>query len=115
MLKGIGETQIIHIPRELNKETNTPTNGKLEDIVLARMKFQCPKMQGVEDLADVKHFLLIEECPQHLEKVQRRQLTLKVTSYQLIGEDLYHKGKDLVLRRVPTKDAIHHILESCHG
>ena len=38
-----------------------------------------------------------------------------MTSYQLIGEDLYHKGKDLVLRRVPTNEEIHRILESCHG
>ena len=83
--------------------------------MLAGMKFQCLKMQGPEDLKDVKHFLLTGECPQHLDKIQRRQLTLKVTSYQLIGEDLYHKGKDLVLRRVPTKEEIHRILESCHG
>ena len=72
-------------------------------------------MQGAKDLKDVKHFLLIGECPQHLDKVQRRRLTLKVTSYQLIGEDLYHKGKDLVLRRVPTKEEIHRIVDSCHG
>ena len=104
MLKRFGETQIIHIQRELNKEIDTLANGQLEDIVLARMKFQCPKMQGVEDLADVKHFLLTGACPQHLDKVQKRQLTLKVTSYQLIGEDLYHKRKDLVLIRVPTKE-----------
>ena len=79
------------------------------------MKFQCPKIQGEEDLVDVKQFLLPRECPQHLDKIQSRQLTLKVTSYQLIGEDLYHKGKDLVLRRVPTKEEIHRILDSCHG
>ena len=88
LLKRIGETQIIHIPREIKKEANALAHEQLEDIVLAGMKFQCPKMQGVEDLADVKHFLLTRECPQHLDKVQRRQLTLKVTSYQLIGEDL---------------------------
>ena len=39
LLKRIGETQIIHIPREVKKETNTLANGQLEDIVLARMKF----------------------------------------------------------------------------
>ena len=82
--------------------------------MLAGMKFQCPKMQGAEDLEDVKHFLLTRECPWHLDKAQR-QLFFKVTSYQLTGDDLYHKGKDLVLRRVPTKDEIQRILESCHG
>ena len=66
-------------------------------------------------MADVKHFLLTGECPPHLDKAQRQRLIPKVASYQLIGEDLYHKGKDLVLRRVLTKDEIQRILESCHG
>ena len=69
----------------------------------------------MEDLADVKHFLLTGECPPHLDKAQRRRLIPKVASYQLIGEDLYHKGKDLVLRRVTTKEEIQCILESCHS
>ena len=34
--------------------------------------------------------------------------------YQLIGDDLYHKGKDLVLRKVPTRNEIIRILKSCH-
>ena len=69
LLRGIGETQIIHIPRELNKETDALANEQLEEIVLAGIKFQCPKMQGAKDLEDVKHFLLTRECPQHLDKV----------------------------------------------
>ena len=38
----------------------------------------------------------------------------RAVSYQLIGEELYHKGKDLVLRKVPGKDEINRILLSCH-
>ena len=78
------------------------------------IKFQEPKMQGLEELEDIKYFLLTGECPRHLDKVQQHRLVTKVTSYQLIGEDLYHKGKDLVLRRVPSRDEILRILESCH-
>ena len=35
LLKGIGETQIIHIPRELSKETDALANEQLEEIMLA--------------------------------------------------------------------------------
>ncbi|MCO5570992.1 hypothetical protein L7F22_024723 [Adiantum nelumboides] len=50
----------------------------------------------------------------HLERVQRHRLVRKALSYQLIGEHLYHKGKDLVLRRVPLVKEIEKILMSCH-
>lgn len=59
-------------------------------------------MQGEEDLQDIKHSLLKRECVGHLDKVQRHRLVGKVISYQLIGDDLYHKRKDLVLQKVPT-------------
>ena len=52
-LKRIGETWIIHIPRELNKEEVALANGHLEDIVVVGMKFQCPKLQGAEYFSQV--------------------------------------------------------------
>ncbi|MCO5547251.1 hypothetical protein L7F22_000696 [Adiantum nelumboides] len=51
---------------------------------------------------------------ENLEKVQRHRLVRKALTYHLIGEHLYHKGKDLVLRRVPLVQEIEKNLMSCH-
>ncbi|RYA53906.1 hypothetical protein DD596_26000, partial [Enterobacter cloacae complex sp. 4DZ3-28B] len=78
------------------------------------VKLYEPKYQGQEELKDIIFFLQAGECPKHLDKVQRHRLVKKATPYQLIGDDLYHKGKDLVLRRVPGVQEIEKILLSCH-
>ncbi|MCO5550183.1 hypothetical protein L7F22_003665 [Adiantum nelumboides] len=65
-------------------------------------------------MEDILYFLEIGECPKHFERVQRHCLVRKTLSYQLIGKHLYHKGKDLVLRRVPLVKKIEKILMSCH-
>ncbi|MCO5593372.1 hypothetical protein L7F22_047384 [Adiantum nelumboides] len=65
-------------------------------------------------MEDILYFLEIGECPKHLERVQRHCLMRKALIYQLIGEHLYHKGKDLELRRVPLVVKIEKILMSCH-
>lgn len=108
------EMQVQHIPREANSEADLLVNQSVEGVVVGVVKFQEPKMQGTEDLQDIKKFLLTGECPKHLDKVQRHRLVAKVVSYQLIGGELYHKGKDLVLRKVPSKEEINRILQSCH-
>ena len=113
-MKNFEIAPIQHIPRELNKEADALANQEQDEIVVGGIKFQDPQIQGEEDLQDIKHFLLTGECPGHLDKVQRHRLVAKVIPYQLIGDDLYHKGKDLVLRKVPTRNEIIRILKSCH-
>ena len=39
---------------------------------------------------------------------------VRASQYILVDKDLYHKGKDGVLRRVPTKEEIVEILQKMH-
>ncbi|MCO5578872.1 hypothetical protein L7F22_032719 [Adiantum nelumboides] len=105
--------QIQHISRQHNKETDNMANTQFEVMVEA-IKFKEPLFQGQETMEDILYFLETGECPKHLERVQRHRLVRKSLSYQLIGQHLYHKGKDLVLRRVPLVKEIEKILMSCH-
>ena len=75
---------------------------------------QKPQFQGSEKLHDIFHFLEVGECPGHLTTGQKKWLVRKAVRYRIINEDLYCKGKDLVLRRVPLSHEIESILSSCH-
>ncbi|MCO5593358.1 hypothetical protein L7F22_047370 [Adiantum nelumboides] len=105
--------QIQHISRQHNKEADNMANTQFE-VMVGAIKFKEPLFQGQETIKDILYFLETGECPKHLERVQRHRLVKKALSYQLIGEHLYHKGKDLVLRRVPLVKEIEKILMSCH-
>ncbi|MCO5590799.1 hypothetical protein L7F22_044774 [Adiantum nelumboides] len=83
-------------------------------MMVEAIRLKEPLFQGQETMEDVLYFMEIGECPKHLEKVQRLRLVRKDLSYQLIGEHLYHKGKDLVLRRVLLVKEIERIIMSCH-
>ncbi|MCO5588722.1 hypothetical protein L7F22_042681 [Adiantum nelumboides] len=113
LMKDFEAIQIQHISRQHNKEADNMANFQFEVMVRA-IKFKEPLFQGQETMEDILYFLETIECPKHLERVQRLHLVRKALSYQLIGEHLYHKGKDLVLRRVPLVKEIEKILMSCH-
>ncbi|MCO5551288.1 hypothetical protein L7F22_004787 [Adiantum nelumboides] len=113
LMKNFKAIQIQHILRQHNKEADNMANSQFEMMVGA-IKFKEPLFQGQETMDDILYFLETGECPKHLERVQRHRLVRKALSYQLIGEHLYHKGKDLVLRRVPLVKEIEKILMSCH-
>ena len=82
---------------------------------MGAIKLQEPKLQGRESLQDVLCFLETGEPPPHSTKGERRWLARKAVRYRLINEDLFCKGKDQVLRKVPSKEDIHRILHSCHN
>ncbi|MCO5569243.1 hypothetical protein L7F22_022954 [Adiantum nelumboides] len=113
LMKDFEAIQIQHISRQYNKEVDNVANTQFEVMVEA-IKFKEPLFQGQETMEDILYFLETGECPKHLERVQRHRLVRKALIYQLIGEHLYHKGKDLVLRRVPLVKEIEKILMSCH-
>ncbi|MCO5579806.1 hypothetical protein L7F22_033668 [Adiantum nelumboides] len=113
LMKDFEAIQIQHISRQHNKEVDNVANTQFE-VMVGAIKFKEPLFQGQETMEDILYFLEIGECPKHLERVQRHRLVRKALSYQLIGEHLYHKGKDLVLRRVPLVKEIEKILMSCH-
>ncbi|MCO5605681.1 hypothetical protein L7F22_059865 [Adiantum nelumboides] len=112
-MKDFEAIQIQHISRQHNKEADNMANSQFE-VMVGAIKFKEPLFQGQETMEDILYFLETGECPKHLERVQRHRLVRKALSYQLIGEHLYHKGKDLVLRRVPLVKEIEKILMSCH-
>ncbi|MCO5574731.1 hypothetical protein L7F22_028521 [Adiantum nelumboides] len=113
LMKDFKAIQIQHISRQHNKETDNMANTQFE-VMVGEIKFKEPLFQGQDTMEDILYFLETGECPKHLERVQRHCLVRKALSYQLIGEHLYHKGKDLVLRRVPLVKEIEKILMSCH-
>ncbi|MCO5609467.1 hypothetical protein L7F22_063693 [Adiantum nelumboides] len=113
LMKDFEAIQIQHISRQHNKEAVKMTNSQFE-VMVGAIKFKEPLFQGQETMEDILYFLETGECPKHLERVQRHRLVRKALSYQLIREYLYHKGKDLVLRRVPLVKEIEKILMSCH-
>lgn len=112
-MKKFEAVQIQHVARVHNKEADALANEQSEVKIVA-IKFQEPKLQGQEELEDILFFLQTGECPKNMERIQRHRLARKSLPYQLIGDDLYHKGKDLILRRVPYVKEIKRILESCH-
>ena len=65
-----------------------------------------PKFNGSQHLQEVVTFLETGECPAKMEKGQKRWLTRKATRYIMVNDQLYCKGKDLVLRRAPAKEEI---------
>ncbi|MCO5613463.1 hypothetical protein L7F22_067740 [Adiantum nelumboides] len=113
LMKDFEAIQIQHISRQHNKEADNMANTQFE-VMVGAIKFKEPLFQGQETMEDILYFLETGECPKHLERVQRHHLVRKTLSYQLIGDHLYHKGKDLVLRRVPLVKEIEKILMSCH-
>ncbi|MCO5591592.1 hypothetical protein L7F22_045580 [Adiantum nelumboides] len=113
LMKNFEAIQIQHISCQHNKEADNMANTQFE-VTVGAIKFKEPLFSGQESMEDVLYFLERGECPKNLEKVQGHQLVRKALNYQLIGEHLYHKGKDLVLRRVPLVQEIERILMSCH-
>ncbi|MCO5548629.1 hypothetical protein L7F22_002089 [Adiantum nelumboides] len=112
-MKDFEAIQIQHISRQHNKEADNMANTQFE-VMVGAIKFKEPLFQGQETMEDILYFLETGECPKHLEKVQWHRLVRKALSYQIIEEHLHHKGKDLVLRRVPLVKEIEKILMSCH-
>ncbi|MCO5585759.1 hypothetical protein L7F22_039695 [Adiantum nelumboides] len=113
LMKDFEAIQIQHISHQYNKEADNMANTQFE-VMVGAIKFKEPLFQKQETMEDILYFLETGECPKHLERIQRHSLVRKALSYQLIGEHLYPKGKDLVLRRVPLVKKIEKILMSCH-
>ena len=73
-----------------------------------------PLYQGREGLALEEEFLLTGVIPKVIEKAKKYGFLRRAYKYKLIGDTLYMKGADLVLRRVPWKEELYRILEENH-
>ncbi|MCO5601992.1 hypothetical protein L7F22_056119 [Adiantum nelumboides] len=113
LMKNFEAIQIQHISHQHNKEADNMANTQFE-VMVGAIKFKELLFQGQETMEDILYFLEIGKCPKHLERVQRHRLVRKALSYQLIGEHLYHKGKDLMLRRVSFVQEVEKNLMYCH-
>ena len=63
---------------------------------------------------EVCEFLNGGDFPKDLNPTQRKRLVVRASQYTMVDKDLYHKGKDGVLRRVPIKEEIVEILQKMH-
>ncbi|MCO5606411.1 hypothetical protein L7F22_060599 [Adiantum nelumboides] len=113
LMKDFEAIQNQHISRQHNKEVDNMANTQFE-VMVGTIRFKEPLFQGQETMEDILYFLETNECPKHLERVQQHCLVRKALNYQLIGEHLLHKGKELVLKRVPLIKEIEKTLMSCH-
>ncbi|MCO5568685.1 hypothetical protein L7F22_022384 [Adiantum nelumboides] len=113
LMEDFEAIQIQHISCQHNKEADTLAIFQFE-VMVGAIRFKEPLFQGQKTMEDILYFLEIGECPKHLEKVQQHRLVRKALNYQLIGDYLYHKSKDLVLKRVPLVQEIEKILMSFH-
>ena len=65
-------------------------------------------------MAKDKEFLLTDLISKEVEKSKKYGSVRRASKYRLIGDVLYMKGVDLVLRRVPWKEELYKILEENH-
>jgi len=62
----------------------------------------------------ITKYLATHEIPESLSKNKRRKIRVNSAHFALIGDRLYRRGVDSVLRRRVTKEEIPEILSACH-
>ncbi|WP_447383769.1 hypothetical protein, partial [Streptococcus pneumoniae] len=65
-------------------------------------------------MAQEEEFLLTGIIPKDIEKSKKYGFVRRASKYKLIGDVLYMKGADLVLRRVPWREELYRVLEENH-
>ena len=78
------------------------------------LKATLPLYQGHECLALEEEFLLTGVIPKVIEKAKKYGFVRRACKYKLIGDTLYMKGANLVLRHVPWKEELYRVLEENH-
>ncbi|MCO5607106.1 hypothetical protein L7F22_061298 [Adiantum nelumboides] len=73
-----------------------------------------PLYLGRESLEREEGFLQTGLLPAELEKSKKYAFFRRAKRYMLVGDNLYMKGADLVMRRVPWKEEIYKVLEENH-
>ena len=64
--------------------------------------------------ADIVHFLLYLQCPEHLDKKAVRSLKLKATKYYLVDQELYWKDPGGIFLRCLDKSEIKEVISESH-
>ena len=77
-------------------------------------KANIPLYHGRESLAKEEEFLLTGIISKDIEKLKKYSFVQRASKYKLIGDVLYMRGADMVLRRVPWKEELYKVLEENH-
>ncbi|MCO5551851.1 hypothetical protein L7F22_005356 [Adiantum nelumboides] len=115
LLKRFEVAHLLHVPRKDNQEADALASEKLQDVTIGAVALQQPQFQVSDCMPNILHFLERGECLEGLSKGERQWLVRKATKFRLINDDLYCKGQDQVLRRVPLSCEIQDILFNCHS
>ena len=78
------------------------------------LRTDLPLYHGRESLAQEEEFLLTGIIPEDIQKSKKYGFVRRASKYKLIGDVLYMKGADLVLRRVPWREELYRVLEENH-
>ena len=112
LLKRFEEWSIRHIERALNGEAHEAAQSMIGELFVLRSDL--PLYHGRESLAQEEEFLLTGIIPEDIQKSKKYGFVRRASKYKLIGDVLYMKGADLVLRRVPWREELYRVLEENH-
>ena len=98
--------------RALNKEAYDATQSMIGELFI--LKVDLPVCCGQESLAREEDFLLTGLIPKEVENSKKYGFVHRASKCKLIGNVLYMKEANLVLRRVPWKEELYKVLEENH-
>ncbi|MCO5603301.1 hypothetical protein L7F22_057450 [Adiantum nelumboides] len=101
-----------HIDRSHNEEAHAAAQAMIGQLYVIRA--DSPLYLGRESLEKEEGFLQTGLLPTELEKSKKYAFLRRAKRYMLVGDSLYMKGADLVMRRVPWKEEIYKVLEESH-
>ena len=97
-----------HLSRLTNELGDKPIPDALPDAELFAVDVI------TEEYAEIIHYLTKQTFPSTFTETMKKQLIQKSAPYTMIGNVLYKKGRDEVLRRCIFKSEVETILEGCH-
>ncbi|MCO5570329.1 hypothetical protein L7F22_024048 [Adiantum nelumboides] len=112
LLKHFEAWSLRHIDRSHNEEAHAAAQAMIGQLYVIRV--DSPLYLGREYLEKEEGFLQIGLLPAELEKSKKYAFLHRAKRYMLVGDSLYMKGADIVMRRVPWKEEIYKILEENH-
>ena len=113
LIKCFHKVQLKHVSRLDNKEADALAQDQLKKLKLETICI-LEECKDATSLMEVCEFLDGGDFPKGLNSTQRKRLVVRAFQYMVVDKDLYHKGKDGVLRRVPIKEEIVEILQKMH-
>ncbi|MCO5600179.1 hypothetical protein L7F22_054287 [Adiantum nelumboides] len=112
LLKHFEAWSLRHIDSSHNEEAHAAAQAMIGQLYVIRA--DSPLYLGRESLEREEGFLQIGLLPAELEKSKKYAFLRRAKRYMLVGDSLYMKGADLLMRRIPWKEKIYKFLEENH-